>query len=55
MWMRLVYAGETKIRRHIEIRKDANPLDPQWKSYYVERAFHKKFGIHRHEAGIKPS
>jgi hypothetical protein len=47
MWMRLVYAGETKIRRHIKIRKDANPFDPQWKSYFVERAFHKKFGIHR--------
>jgi RNA-directed DNA polymerase len=55
MWMRLVYAGETKIRRHVKIRKDANPFDPQWKSYFKERAFYKKFGIHRHEAGIKPS
>ena len=55
IWIRLVYAGDTKIRRHIKIRKDANPFDPQWKSYFKERAFHKKFGIHRHEAGIKPS
>jgi len=28
-------------------------LDPQWKSYLLDRAFHKKFGIHRHDAGIK--
>jgi RNA-directed DNA polymerase len=55
MWLRLVYAGETKIRRHIKIRKDANPFDPQWKSYFKERAFYKKFGIHRHEAGMKTS
>jgi len=53
IWLRLVYAGETKIRRHIKIRQQANPFDPQWKSYLVDRAFHKKFGIHRHEAGIK--
>lgn len=55
IWMRLVYAGETKIRRHVKVRRHANPFDPQWKSYFVERAFHKKFGIHRQEAGIKPS
>jgi hypothetical protein len=55
IWMRLVYAGETKIRRHVKVRRDANPFDPQWKSYFVERAFHKKFGTHRHEAGVKPS
>ena len=55
IWQRLVYAGETKIRRHIKIRKAANPFDPQWKPYFKERAFQKKFGIHRHQAGIKPS
>ena len=55
IWMRLVYAGETKIRRHVKVRQDANPFDPQWRSYFEERAFHKKFGIHRHQAGIKPS
>ena len=54
-WMRLVYAGDTKIRRHIKIRKDANPFDPQWKSYFKERAFLKKFGISCQQAGIKPS
>jgi len=55
IWLRLVYASETKIRRHVKIRQDANPFDPQWKSYFVERAFQKKFGIRRQEAGIKPS
>jgi RNA-directed DNA polymerase len=50
-----VYAGETKIRRHVKIRRDANPFDPQWQPYFVERAFHKKFGITRQQAGIKPS
>ena len=53
IWLRLVYVGETKIRRHVKIRQKANPFDPQWTSYLVDRAFHKKFGIHRHEAGIK--
>lgn len=55
IWKRLVYAGETKIRRHIKIRQAANPFDPQWKTYFVERAFQKKYGLHRPEAGIKPS
>jgi len=55
IWRRLVYAGETKIRRHVKIRQGANPFDPQWKPYFKERAFYLKFGIHRHQAGIKPS
>ena len=55
VWLRLAYAGDTKIRRHVKIRKDANPFDPQWKSYFAERAFHKKFGISRQQAGIKTS
>ncbi len=55
VWLRLVYAGETKIRRHVKIRREANPFDPQWQDYFAERAFHKKFGITRQQAGIKPS
>jgi RNA-directed DNA polymerase len=55
VWLRLVYAGETKIRRHVKIRRDANPFDPQWQPYFAERAFHKKFGITRQQAGIKSS
>jgi RNA-directed DNA polymerase len=53
IWLRLVYAGATQNRRHVKIRQDANPFDPQWKPYLVDRAFHKKFGIHRYQAGIK--
>ena len=50
-----MYAGETKIRCHVKIRKNANPFDPQWQDYFAERAFQKKFGITRQQAGIKPS
>ena len=55
IWLKLVYASETTIRRHLKIRAEANPFDPDWHEYFEERAFFKKFGIHRHEAGIKPS
>lgn len=55
IWLKLAYATNTKIRRHVKIRADANPFDPNWHNYFVERVFYKKFGIHRHEAGIKPS
>ena len=50
----LVYASDTKIRRHVKTRRLANPFDPLWNPYFLERAFHKKFGISRREAGIKP-
>jgi hypothetical protein len=52
VWLRLVYAGETKIRRHVKIRADANPFDPQWQDYFAERAFQKKFGITRQQPGL---
>jgi RNA-directed DNA polymerase len=55
VWSRLVYAGETKIRRHVKIRRGANPFDMQWRPYFVERAFRRKYGITRREAGINPS
>ena len=55
IWLKLARASETKIRRHVKIRAEANPFDPDWQDYFAERAFHKKFGIHCHEAGIKPS
>jgi len=45
VWCRLVYASDTKIRRHIKIRSAANPFDPQWIPYFEERGFFKKFGI----------
>ena len=50
-----MYAGETKIPRHMKIRKEANPFHPHWKSYFLERSFQKKFGISRQQAGIKTS
>ena len=53
IWTRLVYADETKIRRHVKIRQDANPFDPQWKAYFTDRTFQKKYGIPRQQAGIK--
>jgi len=55
VWKRLARASNTKIRRHIKIRRDANPFDPTWQPYFQERAFRKKFGISRHQAGIQPS
>ncbi len=55
VWARLVYPTETKIRRYVKIRADANPLDPQWRDYFEDRAFFKWFGIHRREAGLSKS
>ena len=36
-WLRLVYATETKIRRHLKIRSKANPFAPEWKDYLEKR------------------
>ena len=35
--MSLAKAADIKIRRHVKVRADANPYDPQWKSYFVGR------------------
>lgn len=35
-WVRLVYATDTKIKRHIKIKADANPFDPAWELYFEE-------------------
>ena len=29
IWLRLVCAGETPIRRHVKVHQEANPVDPQ--------------------------
>jgi RNA-directed DNA polymerase len=55
LWRRLIRASDTPIRRFVKVQAEANPFDPDWYEYFEERAFFKKFGIHRHEAGIKPS
>ncbi|HSD62023.1 MAG TPA: HNH endonuclease signature motif containing protein, partial [Burkholderiales bacterium] len=33
----LVKASDTRIRRHIKIKGDANPFDPRWESYFEDR------------------
>jgi RNA-directed DNA polymerase len=52
---RLVDPTETRIRRFVKVKAEANPFDPCWRDYFEDRAFFKRMGIHRHEAGIKPS
>jgi RNA-directed DNA polymerase len=37
----LFYASDTPIKRHIKIRGEANPFDPQFKTYFEERATSK--------------
>src|SRR5579862_933047 len=55
LWLKLVNPAEIRIRRHVKTRCEANPFDPRWRAYFEDRAFFKKFGIHRREAGLKPS
>lgn len=35
--VKLVYAGETPIRRFCKIRAEANPFDPSWETYFEAR------------------
>ena len=37
-YTRLVSMTATPIRRHIKIKGDANPYDPEWQSYFARRA-----------------
>ena len=37
-WLRLVYATDTRICRHLKIRAKANPFDSEWARYFEERA-----------------
>lgn len=55
MWFKLARASELPIQRHVNLRLDANPFDPQWCEYFLERKFRKRFGITRREAGITSS
>ncbi len=55
LWHRLVRTAGTPIRRFVKVQAEANPFDPDWYEYFEERAFFKRFGIHRHEAGKRPS
>jgi RNA-directed DNA polymerase len=49
VWLKLVNVTETKVRRHVKIKAAANPFDPQWRSYFEERAFFKWYGVYWHE------
>jgi RNA-directed DNA polymerase len=35
--VKLAYATNTKIRRHIKVQAAANPYDPNWEAYFEER------------------
>ena len=37
----LFYASDTPIKRHIKIRSEANPFDPQFETYFEERSTSK--------------
>jgi RNA-directed DNA polymerase len=37
----LVLMSDTKIKRHIKIKQDANPYDPAWEMYFEERLTRK--------------
>lgn len=54
IWLKLVRTACIPTQRFIKIQAEANPFDPNWYDYFEERAFFKKFGISRRQAGIKP-
>lgn len=37
-------ASDTRIKRHVKIRGDANPFDPEWETYFEERVGFKMVG-----------
>ncbi len=39
--IRLFYASKVRIKRHVKIKGDVNPYDPQWESYLEERRSRK--------------
>ena len=55
VWYKLVNPADTKIQRHRKIKGAANPFDPHWRPYFEDRAFFKKFGVHRPETRRNPS
>lgn len=52
IWLKLVNPTRIPIRRHVKVKMDANPFDPRWRPYFEDRAFFKRMGIHRKEAGL---
>lgn len=43
----LIFAGSIHIMRHIKIRGDANPFDPQFKGYFRKRYYVKTYSPHK--------
>lgn len=35
--LKLRLASDTRIRRHVRVKSDANPFDPAWDSYFMQR------------------
>ncbi len=54
VWLKLVNPVETKIHRYRRIKGEANPFDPDWRPYFEDRAFFKKFGGHRSQTRRNP-
>jgi RNA-directed DNA polymerase len=50
-WVRLAYATDTKICRHLKIRAKANPFDPEWDSYFEERTTLKRYSLTTRKSG----
>ncbi len=42
-WVRLLYATDTKMRRHLKIQAKANPFDPEWNGYFEARMGLKRY------------
>ncbi len=36
-WVKLTSASDTPIRRHVKVKADANPYDPEWTRYFAGR------------------
>jgi RNA-directed DNA polymerase len=49
--LRLHYATDTKIRRHLKIKARANPFDPDWNRYFEERDLLKRLGKKTRKSG----
>lgn len=45
---RLIDPTEIPIWRHVKVKSEANPFDPQWRTYFEDRHF-KRSGVHSSE------
>ena len=55
IWHRLASATDVRIWRHLKIKADANPFEPEWRSYFEERARLKRLPSSLHYLIRKPS